>query len=76
MFIACQNGHIEIVKYLVEHGADINKRNNDGWSPLLIVCFNGHIEIVKYLMEHGADIKDKDRVVDYLLIYTISKLTK
>jgi len=28
LFWACQEGHIEVVKYLVEHGADINKENN------------------------------------------------
>jgi len=43
----CYNGHIEVVKYLVEHGADINKEDNKGWTPLLWTCQEGHTEIIK-----------------------------
>jgi len=54
LYIACQNVHIEVVKNLVEHGADINKEDNDGATPLYIACFNE--QVVKYLVEHEADI--------------------
>ena len=56
IFNACQNGHIEDVKYLVEYGADINKEEIDCFTPLSIACQNGHIEVVRYLVEHGVDI--------------------
>jgi len=46
-----------IVRYLVEHGADINK--GDGSTPLHLACEKGHKNIVKYLVEHGADINNK-----------------
>ena len=41
-------GHIEVVKYLVEHGADIHAVNEQA---LRLAKENGHIEIVKYLNE-------------------------
>jgi len=40
----------------VEHGANGNKEDTDGWIPLFIACQNGHIEIVKYLVQYKADI--------------------
>ena len=49
------NGHLEIVKYLVENGADIhfNKFND---TPLRSTSVNGHLEIVKYLIMNGVKI--------------------
>jgi len=50
-------GHIEIVKLLLEHGADPNLPEEHiaprGQALHSAVC-NGHIEIVKLLLEHGA----------------------
>jgi len=48
--------NIYIIKYLVEHGTDINKTNNHGETPLFEACRSGNVTIVKYLVEHGADI--------------------
>jgi len=35
-----------IVNYLVEHGADINKENEDGETPLFRTRYNGHENII------------------------------
>ena len=48
------------MKYLIEHGADINKENNFGEIPLFISCEKGNVDIVKYLVEHGADVNKKN----------------
>jgi hypothetical protein len=54
---AARNGHLEIVKYLVEHGADIDKSDNSrDKTPLLAASFKGHFDIVKYLVEKGAKV--------------------
>ena len=47
------NGHLEVVKYLIENGVDIHARND---YALRLASYNGHIEMVKYLVEKGADI--------------------
>lgn len=62
LFVACSNGHLEIVKYLLLKGANPNERdieqNND--TALIQACFGGYLEIVKILIKNGADINAED----------------
>ncbi|XP_065928598.1 serine/threonine-protein phosphatase 6 regulatory ankyrin repeat subunit C-like [Magallana gigas] len=44
------------VQLLLENGADINLRINEGFTPLYVACHHGHISTVKLLIENGADI--------------------
>ncbi len=46
---------IEIVKLLIEHGAEIDIFNNFKMNALIIAVIEGYLEIVKLLIEHGAD---------------------
>ncbi|ORX76482.1 ankyrin, partial [Anaeromyces robustus] len=55
LFMACENGNENLVKFLIEHGAIINKENRDNKTPLFLACENGNENIVKYLVEHGAN---------------------
>ena len=41
-----ENGHIEVVRYLVEKGADIHAQND---YALIAASFIDHIEVVNYL---------------------------
>ena len=49
------------MKYLVEHGADVNVANNDDVTALMLASKIGYFEILKYLVEHGADVNAKDK---------------
>ncbi len=53
---ASLKGHLEVVKYLTEHGAD--DVHND--LALRLASEKGHLEVVKYLVEHGADVHALD----------------
>jgi len=53
------NGHIEIVKYLVENGADIHAYNDEA---LQLSTKKGHIGVVKFLVENGANIHVNDDI--------------
>jgi ankyrin repeat protein len=49
---AAQNGHLRIVKYLHEQGANIHFESD--WT-LKYAVEESRLEVVKYLCEHGAD---------------------
>ena len=46
LFEACTNGDLKEIRYLVEHGADVNAKNNFGQTPLHRACRSGHFEMV------------------------------
>jgi hypothetical protein len=48
--------NLEIVRMLIEAGADINKLTNNGWTPLRFAATSGHPEITKILIDAGADL--------------------
>ena len=52
-----ENGHLEVVKYLVENKANIHAKND---YALRLASGNGHLEVVKYLVENGANIHAKN----------------
>jgi len=45
-------GYINIIKYLVEHGADINKESCIDKAPIFIACNKRHENIIKCLEEY------------------------
>lgn len=47
---ACDRGHLDVVRYLVEHGADVNKRDSDGQTCLHYAVSCEHVHVVKYLV--------------------------
>jgi len=50
--LASVNGHLEIVKYLIEEcNANVEAKNKDGDTPLFYASLEGRFEIVKYLIE-------------------------
>ncbi|XP_071150573.1 protein fem-1 homolog C-like [Mytilus edulis] len=61
IWIACNHGHTEIVKMLLERRADCNKCDRWGNSPLIKACLRGYTEIVKMLLERKADCNKCDR---------------
>lgn len=53
---ACYDGHLEIVKYLVQHGADIEVANQHGHTSLMIAAYRQKVDVVRYLISCGADV--------------------
>jgi len=56
---AAENGRIEVVRLLLEKGADVNKHNEGGETPLHYATRGGHIEAMTILLDHGADVSAK-----------------
>lgn len=47
--------NIVVIRLLLIHGANINKRDQDSWTSLHAASANGNATIVKYLLSQGAD---------------------
>jgi ankyrin repeat protein len=73
----CRNGRrfglglegLDVVKYLVKHGADVKAKDHYNNTPLHYACRNGNLDMVNYLIEQGADVEAKDNDNDTLLHY-------
>lgn len=56
--LAAAGGQLEIVRVLLEAGADVNLRDDDEeFTPLIGAAYDGHIEIVEVLLDAGANVK-------------------
>ncbi|MDR1276304.1 MAG: ankyrin repeat domain-containing protein [Candidatus Accumulibacter sp.] len=53
--LAAWNGHLEAIKWLLAHGATLN-RDAKHWSALHYAVFNGHMHVARFLLERGADV--------------------
>ncbi|XP_078667893.1 fibronectin type 3 and ankyrin repeat domains 1 protein-like isoform X1 [Branchiostoma floridae x Branchiostoma belcheri] len=58
--VAALNGDPQIAQLLIRAGADVNRKDKDGKTPLMIAALNGHKKLVQLLVESGADFKVKN----------------
>jgi ankyrin repeat protein len=49
---AAREGNLDRLKQSLARGADVNSRNTEGWTPLMIAVHLGHQEIIRALLEH------------------------
>lgn len=49
-------GFEEIVKILLDHGAEVNSFNHNGLTPLQCAAKNVKVEVVTLLLDHGANV--------------------
>jgi len=60
---ACACGDYAYVRQQIENGADCNKHNIEGWTPLVYAAFLGHDTVVNLLLEAGK-ANGNDRTTD------------
>ena len=73
LFLAAAYGHLDILRCLLENGADINASSADNCTPLMIALENGKLNVVTFLIEHGANVDLKDDRGDTALHYAMSR---
>lgn len=54
--LVCEKGHLEIVKLLCKHGAELDSMDNSGQTPLMLATLNGYGQIASYLARIGASL--------------------
>ena len=71
LFVAAAYGHLDILKCLVENGADVNAATHDKSTPLMIASRYGHVNVVTFLIEHGANMDLKHKTGKTALHYVV-----
>lgn len=55
--LACQHGHINVVKQLLDNGEDVNQTpSSNGFTLLMSAVSNNHVELSELLIARGADV--------------------
>ena len=58
---AADKDQTEVVRFLIEHGAEINARTDAGDTPLHWAAFDDKVNAAKLLLAEGAEINPKDK---------------
>ncbi len=57
---AAVTGNAEAVKLLVDAGAPVNAKQDQGWTPLHEAVNRNDLEMTRYLLAHGADPRQQN----------------
>ncbi|KAM6972010.1 protein phosphatase 1 regulatory subunit 12C [Aplochiton taeniatus] len=53
---ACIDGSMEVMSFLLAHGANVNQVDSEGWTPLHVAATCGNLEITDFLLQQGASL--------------------
>jgi ankyrin repeat protein len=53
------HGHLDVVRFLISSGADVNAYDNEGWTPLHSAFRRGISISQKLLIQNGADVNQQ-----------------
>ncbi|OUM56813.1 hypothetical protein PIROE2DRAFT_26828, partial [Piromyces sp. E2] len=69
ILLACEKVHIENVRILLKHGANVNDTNYHDDTLLMIACLKGNLELTQLLLENKANVNAQNKSNDSALIY-------
>ena len=61
IMLAAARNHLQMVKFLISNGANVNLADEGGGTALIYAVWKGYKDIVALLLEKGADIYAKTR---------------
>lgn len=66
LHLAASEGHLDLVKCLIEHGARINRSDRWGHSPIDDAYRHRHFAVMEYLREHGGTFGTSSQATNFL----------
>ncbi len=73
LFTVAKTGTKSQVEMILKDGVEINVRDSEGNSPLILAAFAGRDEVATYLVEKGADIEARNNLGMTALMAASSK---
>ncbi|CAG0905905.1 unnamed protein product [Cyprideis torosa] len=61
LHIAADNAQPAIISLLLQHGADVDARDNEGQTALHVAAQWGHPAIISLLLQHGTRVDEEDK---------------
>ena len=65
LYMACDYQQAEMVELLLGWEADVNARDQRGYTALMYASWKGHADIVRILIDRGADVRSVDSETGY-----------
>ena len=70
LLLTVKLGHENLVRLLVEHNADVNIPDNDGYKLLQRYVMGGDENLIRFLVEHNADVNIQN-IDGYTLLHLL-----
>ncbi len=74
LVLAAQKGHLDIVRLLLDAGAEKDYKTKNGQTALSLAAQNDHYDVVQFLLEKGAEVNAPDMVLDNVVYPDVVKL--
>ncbi|XP_072713078.1 ankyrin repeat domain-containing protein 16 isoform X2 [Ciconia boyciana] len=70
LMMACTRQNLEVIKALVEHGANPLLKNKDGWNCFHIASREGHPQVLRYLLDVSPGSWDTESTIKRTPLHT------
>lgn len=72
LHVISRSGHHNLIKLLIEHGAQVNKLDGlNKWPPIFYAALEGHVKTTQELVRHGAKLNVVDEDGYNVLYYCV-----
>jgi ankyrin repeat protein len=61
LIYAAQMDHVEVVRVLLEGGANVERANLDQWTALHYAAMNGHLDMCRLLLDWGVNVNSLNK---------------
>ena len=68
--LACYKGHLEMVRFLLEAGADQEHKTDEMHTALMEASMDGHVEVARLLLDSGAQVSNNKIIYFIFLIFS------